>query len=89
MAPPDASASKSPVVVDDIEGDATSKTVYNLRPNSSYSFSLCAVNELGDGLNLTLVADTLYSQDEVDQARRIYLQSRQHNYQQNLSRLVQ
>ena len=88
MAPPDASASK-PVVVDDIEGDATSKTVYNLRPNSSYSFSLCAVNELGDGLNLTLVADTLYSQDEVDQARRLYFQSRQLNYQQNLSRLVQ
>ena len=88
MAPADALASQ-PVVVDDIGGDATSKTVYNLRPNSSYSFSLCAVNELGDGLNLTLVADTLYSRDEVEQARRLYFQSRQQSYDQNLSRLVQ
>ena len=30
------------VVVDDIPGTSTSKSVYDLRPNSTYSFSLCA-----------------------------------------------
>jgi len=73
------------VVVDDIPGTSTSKSVYDLRPNSTYSFSLCAVNELGRGPNLTNLADTHYSQQEIEEARRLFIQSKK----ENLSNLVQ
>ena len=49
MMPAEEAGASEPVVVDDIPGDSTSRSVYNLRPNSTYSFSLRAG---GNFLNL-------------------------------------
>lgn len=62
-------------MIDGIPPTSTSKTVYNLRPNSTYSFTICAVNRLGPGPNVSIEVATTYSQDEIDQAKEELLLS--------------
>lgn len=58
---------------------STSKSLYHLRPNSTYSFMLHAVNQLGEGPDLTVTADTIYSEPEIDQAKELYQSSQRSN----------
>ena len=51
-----------------ISANATSKVVYNLRPNSSYSFQLYAINKLGNGQHETVSTVTKYSIEEINEA---------------------
>jgi hypothetical protein len=59
------------VVDSEISPNATSKSVYNLRPNSTYSFRLFAVNKLGNGKNETVTAETKYSVEEINEAIKL------------------
>jgi len=52
----------------DIAPSATSKAVYGLVPNSTYYFRLCAVNRLGMGGNVSVIAKTLFDESEVEAA---------------------
>ena len=54
-----------------ITPNATSKSVYNLRPNATYYFRIFAVNKLGNGHNATVKADTKYSVEEINEAIRL------------------
>ena len=73
-----------PQIIDDIPSTSISRSVFGLKPNSTYSFSICAVNELGFGDNLTAVVDTLYVEEEIEETIRLYEESRQ----ETLSSLV-
>ena len=42
--------------------------MYNLRPNSSYSFQLYAINKLGNGQRETVSTVTKYSIEEINEA---------------------
>ena len=53
---------------DNISPNATSKVVYSLRPNSSYSFQLFAVNKLGNGQHKIVSTVTKYSIEEINEA---------------------
>ena len=55
--------------VRDIGPASTSRAVYGLVPNSTYYFRLCAVNRLGPGKNVTVMAETTYDPAEVEGAR--------------------
>ena len=55
----------------EISPNATSKSVYNLRPNSTYYFRLFAVNKLGNGKNGTVMAETKYSVEEINEAIKL------------------
>ena len=59
------------VVDSNISPNATSKSVYNLRPNSTYYFRLFAVNKLGNGTNETVMAETKYSVEEINEAIKL------------------
>ena len=54
--------------VRDIAPSATSKAIYGLVPNSTYYFRLCAVNRLGMGGNVSVMAKTLFDESEVEAA---------------------
>ena len=56
------------VVDDNISPNATSKVVYNLRPNSTYLFRIFAVNKLGYGENESVSTVTKYSIEEINEA---------------------
>ena len=61
------------IVVDsNISPNATSKSVYNLRPNATYHFRLFAVNLLGNGNNVSTAVDTKYSIEEINEANRLW-----------------
>lgn len=60
------------VVDSNISPNATSKSVYNLRPNATYHFRLFAVNLLGNGKNVSTAVDTKYSIEEINEANRLW-----------------
>jgi hypothetical protein len=64
----------------DIGPAATSKAVYGLVPNSTYYFRLCAVNRLGNGKNVSVMAETKYEAAEVDAAKEELAQGNEPTY---------
>jgi hypothetical protein len=58
-------------VIPDLESSSSSKTVFGLKPNSTYYFRVYAVNELGPGPNVSVEADTKFNAEEVDQANQL------------------
>ena len=62
-------------IIYDISASSTSKEVYHLRPNSTYSFSLSAVNHLGEGESLKTSSNTKYSEEEIAQATQSFEES--------------
>ena len=54
-----------------IDPDAGSMNVFNLVPNSTYYFRVTAVNRLGPGLPVSVMADTKFEAKEVDQAKEL------------------
>jgi hypothetical protein len=53
--------------IDDLSSNASSKTVFGLKPNSTYYFRVYAVNELGPGPNVSVEAETKFNLEEIDQ----------------------
>ncbi len=57
--------------ISDLDSNASSKTVFGLKPNSTYYFRVFAINELGPGPNVSVEAETKFNAEEVDQANQI------------------
>lgn len=55
-------------VIDDVKANTTSVTVYQLEPNSTYYFRLQAVNRIGPGHEVTVMAKTKFSAEEIREA---------------------
>ena len=54
-----------------IDPGETSKTVYGLRPNTTYYFKIYARNSLGDGLDVSKSAVTKFNTSEIDEAKQL------------------
>lgn len=57
--------------IPDVDASASSKTVFGLKPNSTYYFRVFAVNELGPGPNVSVEAETKFNAEEIDQANQL------------------
>ena len=58
-------------IIPDLGSDSSSKTVFGLKPNSTYYFRVYAVNELGPGPNVSVEAETKFNAEEVDEANQL------------------
>lgn len=56
---------------DSIKPNASSITVYRLEPNATYFFRIQAVNRLGAGHEVTVMASTKYDVKEIKQAKEL------------------
>ena len=68
-----------------IAPSATSRAVYGLVPNSTYYFRLCAVNRLGMGRNVSVIAKTLFDESEVEAAHDLDHEGRGHDEEEEES----
>ena len=55
-------------VIDHLKPNTSSMAVFHLMPNSTYYFRIQAVNKLGPGNEISLMAKTKYDLDEVKKA---------------------
>ena len=58
-------------VLDDIRPNTSSVAVFHLLPNSTYYFRVQAVNQLGVGPEVSVMATTKYDPDEVNRASEL------------------
>ena len=65
------SSSQHWTVIDNLKPNKSSREVFHLMPNSTYYFRIHAVNKLGPGNEISLMAKTKYDLEEVKQANNL------------------
>ena len=60
------------IVLNDIKPNTSSVAVFHLLPNSTYYFRVQAVNQLGLGPEISVMATTKYDPDEVNRASELH-----------------
>lgn len=58
-------------IIDDIQPNASSVTVYQLEPNTTYFFRIQAFNKLGAGHEVTVMAKTKFNLKEINKAKEL------------------
>ena len=58
-------------ILDNLKPNTSSMAVFHLMPNSTYYFRIHAVNKLGPGQEISLMAKTKFDPEEVEQANEL------------------
>ena len=58
-------------IIDDIQPNTSSISIYQLQPNSTYYFRLQAVNKIGASHEVSVMANTKYDPSEIEQAKEL------------------
>ena len=71
IADEDSSPTSKWTVIEDVRPNTSTITVFHLMPNSTYYFRVQAVNKLGCGPEVSVMAKTKYDPEEVQQANEL------------------